>query len=117
VKLDYWNFYAKYGHSEEDVRANPDKLASKEEDEKSEELIAALEVIDRGGEKILTKRQKKAFQLVVREGKSYDEAAKRMKCAKNNVVEAVSQAGVKIRKLCCTTLPSSPYMCRGDTKR
>jgi DNA-directed RNA polymerase specialized sigma24 family protein len=68
------------------------------------ELEAILEIIDQGGEKVLSQREKKAFQLVVREGLSYRKAAAKMGCSFHSVEQYVKRAAVKLRKLCQTKL-------------
>lgn len=65
TKLTYWDYIEKKQNSNEPALANPDLLPMPEEPEKSEELLAITEVLDQGGEKILTKRQRRAFQLEI----------------------------------------------------
>lgn len=83
----------------ETIEANPDQLAAAEPEIQLEELIAILSVLDDGGEKILTPKQRRAFQLVVREGLSTRDAAKKMRCSYQNVQQFVESAAVKLRKL------------------
>lgn len=86
----------------EPVLANPDMLPEWPLKEQSEALDAILEVIDEGGEQVLSPREKKAFQLIVREGLSEREAAKRFRprISRRAVVTYVRRASVKLRKLC-----------------
>lgn len=85
--------------------AEPDQVAAPNDDkEKSDELVAVLVALDRGAEKVLTKVERRAFQLVVRENKSLRDAALRMKCSFQSVDEAVKRAAVKIRKLSLTNM-------------
>lgn len=102
----YWDFVANSKDGGENVLANPDSLPEKQEEAKSEQLLAIIAVIDEGGEKILTKRQRRAFQLVVREGKSLREAAKKMKCSYENVRQFLVAGAVKLRKLSLTKMAS-----------
>lgn len=106
-KKDYWDSVRKRDGIE-GVLANPDLLAAPEIIQ-SEELRAILEVIDDGGEKVLTKKQQKAFQLVVREGKSLRTAAKKMHCSHEMVNQFLKAGVVKLRKLTLTKLASEGY--------
>lgn len=96
-KTTYRGHQIPFGDNET-LEANPDQIAV-EPTVQSEELIAILSVLDEGGEKVLTKKQRRAFQLVVREGMSTRDAAKRMHCKYQTVQGFVQSAAVKLRKL------------------
>jgi len=107
----YWEYANSQGSQqlhrdsgEENPFANPDVLAEPNESVKSEELLAIISVLDEGGEKILTKRQRKAFQLVVREGKSLREAGKKMHCSYEMVRQFIKSGAVNLRKLTLTKM-------------
>lgn len=89
----------------ESYKNNPDKLAVNVE-VKSEELIAILEVLDEGGEQVLTKKQRRAFQLVVREGYTERDAALKMRCSQATLQEHIKLAVKKLRSLCQAKLGS-----------
>lgn len=106
----YWNWVYKFGRQtaegdwEEFRAANMDTVAAPEAPSLSPELYAILEVIDEGGEQILSKREKTAFTMVVREGLSFRHAARKMGCSFHSVEQYVKRAAVKLRKLCQTKL-------------
>jgi hypothetical protein len=85
------------------AQGNPDILDEKDEmfpsSLPSELLEATLEVLDDGGEKVLTPPQRKAFQLVVREGWSLRVAAKMMGIRTNGLIKHLKAGSKKIRAL------------------
>lgn len=95
-RLDYWGYIAKNLKTEV-PQANPDLLES-DDQPKSDELDVVLRILNDGVEHFLTKGQQRAFQLVVREGLTEREAAKKMKCSYQAVQSFVKGASVKIRK-------------------
>jgi DNA-directed RNA polymerase specialized sigma24 family protein len=109
-RLDYWNYVNRREDKQESILANPDLLPMIDEEERSEELLAILSVLDDGGEQILTPRERRAFQLVVREGLSERIAAKKMNCKQATIQEFVCKAAVKLRKL---TLSKRTYCTQG----
>jgi DNA-directed RNA polymerase specialized sigma24 family protein len=104
----YWN-YIKKNHCGEPVEANPDSIPVSEP-VPSDELQAVLDVLDEGGEQVLSPREKDAFQLVAREGRTYGEAATIMSTTYGKRISRaalqmyVKRASVKIRKLCASKL-------------
>jgi|WetSurMetagenome_2_1015567.scaffolds.fasta_scaffold659866_2 hypothetical protein len=96
---DYWQYVGNGEDQREHPLANPDSIAAPEEEERSEELLAILAVLDEGGENVLTKRERRAFQLIVREALPERVAAKKMHCAQSTIQEFVCKAAVKLRKL------------------
>jgi predicted DNA-binding protein (UPF0251 family) len=99
---DFWSSLSSSG-KKESYQNNPDLIA-----EvccvMPEELIAILEVLDEGGERILTPKQRRAFQLVIRENYTERAAAIKMKCDESTVREHVTAAAKKLRSLCQTKL-------------
>ena len=87
------------GDVREDPRANPDVIAAPDEPVASDQLHAILTALDRGGEKLLTKRQRKVFQLILREGKTFQQVANRFKCTPQAIDQCLNRAAVKLRKL------------------
>lgn len=104
----YWD-HVRSKEGIESPLGNPDLLPEGTEPEKSEELLAIIAVLDQGGEAVLTKRQRRAFQLVAREGKTLRQAAKKMKCSHVNVKLFLVAGAVKLRKLTLTKLASEAY--------
>lgn len=103
-KLTYWDYVEKSPLQQENALSNPDLCAMPESALPSEEQTAILAILDEGGEQILTKREHRAFQLVVRQGLTEREAAKRMGCTFQSVQVFVRRAGVKLRKLCLSKM-------------
>jgi DNA-directed RNA polymerase specialized sigma24 family protein len=95
-RLDYWGYISKNVRSEA-AQANPDSLAC-EDKAISDELDVALRALNAKAELLLTKKQRRAFQLVVREGITERDAAKKMACTYQAVQSLVKGAAVKIRK-------------------
>lgn len=92
----YWNWIEEHEGYDSDSMAAP-------QPKRIEPLLQAiLDVLDEGGEKILTRQQKKAFQLVVREGFTYRAAAKEMRIKESSVYEFVQAAAKKLRVLALT---------------
>lgn len=110
--VDYWDYVRRSKNMQESKLANPDLVEEHTGPEKSEELLAIIAVLDEGGEKILTKRQRRAFQLVVREGKSLREAAKKMHCSYEMVRQFIKSGAVNLRKLTLTKLASDGLSCQ-----
>lgn len=106
----YWKWVESSGKHFKDCEtneckaANPDILEFKEKSYTGMELEAILEILDEGGEQILSDKQKIAFQLVVREGLSYGEAASKMRLKKQTVHEYVKSASKKLYRLTLTKL-------------
>lgn len=106
----YWDYVRASGRNSlpdeihEPLAANLDQLPEKISKFLPLELEAILEILDEGGEQILSPREKSAFQLVVREGISYREAARKMGCSFHSVEQYVKRAALKLRKLCQTKL-------------
>ena len=92
----YWNWV------EENEAYDSDSIAAPEPKKVEPLLQAILDVLDEGGEKVLTKQQKRAFQLVVREGLTYRAAAKEMKIKESSVYEFVQAGAKKLRILALT---------------
>lgn len=84
------------------AKGDPDILPVPEARPSDPQLEAILSVIDEGGEQVLTPKQRKAFQLIVREGRSYRETAKAMKVNINAVQDLVKAGAKKLRILCLT---------------
>lgn len=79
---------------------NPEQFPEATEPEQSDELKAAIEVLNEGGLDRLTVRQRRAFRLVVIQGLSLRDAAKRMNINPMTVWEHVEAAGKRLKKLC-----------------
>jgi DNA-directed RNA polymerase specialized sigma24 family protein len=92
----YWNWVTDHEAGDSDYIATPDVKAV------DPLLQSILDVLDEGGEQVLTPRQRKAFQLVVREGLSYRQAAKAMRVGVNAVYELVQAGARKLRILALT---------------
>jgi DNA-directed RNA polymerase specialized sigma24 family protein len=84
------------------AKGEPDTLAAPEEQTKEPLLEAILEVLDDGGEKVLTPKQQKAFQLIVREGVSYRATARKLRISVNAVADLVKAGAKKLRILALT---------------
>jgi DNA-directed RNA polymerase specialized sigma24 family protein len=84
---------------DEGVLANPDMLPAPPERVPSDEFLAVLALIDRGGLKALTLAERQAFDLVINDGLSYAEAAKVLQVNNRTVYDAIQRAAVKIRKI------------------
>ena len=84
------------------AKGEPDTLPAPEPQPKEPLLEAILEVLDDGGEKVLTPKQKKAFQLIVREGVSYRKAAKILRVSIGAVQCLVAAGAKKLRILALT---------------
>ena len=84
------------------AKGDPDTLTAPEEQLKDTLLEAILEVLDDGGEKVLTPKQRRAFQLIVREGVSYRETARKMRVNVNAVQDLVKAGAKKLRILALT---------------
>ena len=102
----YWDWtlrnrpYDDTGTPIEIVNANPDRLPAKVEPEKSEELKAAIEVLNEGGLQVLTNRQRMVFTMVVMQGLSLRAAARIMGISHQVAGEHLVAAGKKLRGLC-----------------
>lgn len=66
----------------------------------SDELEAILAVLNEGGLQVLSKQEREAFQLVVVEGLSEREAAKKMSCSRGTLQVYITRGSKKLRKLC-----------------
>lgn len=99
---NYWNSLYE-NDKKESYKSNPDLLGNTENTQ-SEELIAILTALDEGGEQVLTRKQRRAFQLVVRENKTEVEAAKMMNCSPSTLRGHVQDGAKKLRMLCQTEL-------------
>jgi len=87
---------------EEIAKGDPDTLPYIASETNDSLLQAILDVLDEGGEQVLTPKQRKAFQLIVREGLSYRETAKKMRVSVNAVVDLVKAGAKKLRILSLT---------------
>ena len=87
---------------EEIAKGDPDTMAAPEHKDPERLLQAILDVIDEGGELVLTPRQHKAFQMIVREGVSYGQTAKTMRITKHAVEDLVKAGAKKLRILALT---------------
>lgn len=79
-----------------------DKREFKEPKQNDPLLQAILDVLDDGGEKVLTPKQRKAFQLVVREGRSERIAARLMGISRSSLTDLVKAGAKKLRILALT---------------
>lgn len=89
----YWNWMADRGIGD------PDSVGTEDVKHVEPLLQSILDVLDEGGEQVLTKRQRTAFQLVVREGLSYRAAAREMRVRVSTVHEFVQAGAKKLRIL------------------
>lgn len=102
----YWAWGHRMGRTDEfgafiePLPANVDQLSEKSESEDTEEMAAIKHVINSGGLDKLSVRQRRAFKLVLLQGLTYAQAARRMGISAMTVHEHVKAAGKKIRKLC-----------------
>lgn len=81
---------------------DPDTLEAPEVKQAEPLLQAILDVLDEGGEQVLTKKQQKAFQLLVREGLSYRATARQMRVSVRAVQDLVAAGAKKLRILALT---------------
>jgi DNA-directed RNA polymerase specialized sigma24 family protein len=107
----YWDWVGEKGYVEgiHDVhlieavaKGDPDILPFVESRPSSDLLDAILEVLDDGGEQVLTPRQREAFQLIVREGVSYRETARKMHVSIHAIQDLVQAGAKKLRVLSLT---------------
>jgi DNA-directed RNA polymerase specialized sigma24 family protein len=84
------------------AKGDPDTLAVPEPENVDSLLQAILDVLDEGGEQVLTTKQRWAFQLIVREGLSYRETARKMRISVTAVVNLVKAGAKKLRILALT---------------
>lgn len=81
------------------AKGDPDLMTAPEVKSQDPLLQVILQVLDEGGEKVLTRKQRKAFQLVVREGISYRVAAAQLKVSIRAVQDLVTAGAKKLRIL------------------
>jgi len=89
----YWDWIGENEAYDSDSIAAPIPAVS------SPLLQAILDVLDEGGEKVLTIPQKKAFQLIVREGLTYRAAAKELGIKESSLHQSMVLAIKKLRVL------------------
>jgi hypothetical protein len=89
----YWDWVGENEAYDSDSIAAPVPAVS------SPLLQAILDVLDEGGEKVLTVAQKKAFQLIVREGLTYRAAAKELGIKESSLHQSMALATKKLRVL------------------
>lgn len=63
------------------------------------QLDSVLEALNDGAEDLMTAKERKAFQLIAREGKTYTMAAKTMRLPRGAVQQLVKRASKKLRIL------------------
>jgi len=63
------------------------------------QLDSVLEALNDGAEDVMTAKERKAFQLIVREGKTYTVVAKLMHLPRGAVQQLVTRAAKKLRIL------------------
>lgn len=95
------NFYD--GTIKEPIEANPE-IETETPIIKDPLLDAILEVLDEGGEQVLSKREKEVFQLLVREGLSQEKTAKKLGISRRACREHVKRIASKMRRLCSPKL-------------
>lgn len=107
----YWNWVKKNNKCSEDgiyqesALSNPDSIEAPSKFHCAcDELDAILEVLEEGGEQVLSGKEKQAFQYVVREGYSLRDAAKLMNVSWHSVYTYVKRGARKLRVLCQTKL-------------
>lgn len=83
--------------AEPELIAEPVKQASPE-------LDLILQVLEEGGENKLPDMQRRIFQLVVREGRSIQDAASQLGIAKGTAQTHLRRAAKKLKALCLTKL-------------
>lgn len=102
----YWEWTHRHcptdgeGRTVEPRGANPSQFPEAVEQDQSDELKAALAVLNEGGLEKLTVRQRRAFRLVVIQGLSLRKAARQMNISAVTVWEHVREAGKRLKKLC-----------------
>jgi predicted DNA-binding protein (UPF0251 family) len=101
----YWNWMESRGLTDFN---NETLIAESIKDEPSMELSAALDAINDGAEETMTPQERRAFQLVVREGMTHERAARKMKIDKSVVTRHVGRAIKKVRILAMIRLPIAP---------
>lgn len=87
---------------DEIAKGDPDSIATVESQYIDSLLQAILDVLDEGGEQVLTPKQRRAFQLIVREGVSYRQTARMMRINVNAVQDLVKAGAKKLRILALT---------------
>ena len=107
----YWDWVGEKGYVEgirdrhliESVaKGDPDILPAPEPGSNDPLLEAILDVIDEGGEQVLTKKQQRAFQLIVREGVSYRATARKLRISIHAVQDLITAGAKKLRILALT---------------
>ena len=102
----YWNWMAEHGME----GFNDDFLHTElvEKEPPVPELAAILDAINEGAEETMTPQERRAFQLVVREGMTHERAARKMRIDKSVVTRHVGRAIKKVRVLAMIRLPIAP---------
>lgn len=102
----YWEWCQKHCPTDTEGRlieprgGNPSQFPEPTEPDQSDELKAALDVLNNGGLEQLTTRQRRAFRLVVIQGLSLREAGRIMAIHPSTVEEHVQAAGKVLKRLC-----------------
>jgi predicted DNA-binding protein (UPF0251 family) len=101
----YWNWMESRGLTDFN---NETLVAESAKDEPSTELSAILDAINEGAEETMTSQERRAFQLVVREGMTHERAARKMKIDRSVLTRNVGRAIKKVRILAMIRLPIAP---------
>lgn len=99
----YWNWMEEHGVA--DFNDNT-LITERVKETPSDKLAAILDAINEGAEETMTPQQKRAFQLVVREGMTHDRAARKMRISRQAVDQHVKLATEKVRILAMIRLPT-----------
>lgn len=88
----YWSWMAVGNAEEVDSIESNDKVLDPQ-------LESVMDALNNGAEDLMSPRERKAFQLVVREGKTFSQAAKSMRLKSPSVHKLVERAAKKLRIL------------------
>ena len=94
----YWNWV------DDNATGDPDYVGVEDSKGADPLLQSVLDTLDEGGEQVLTKKQRIAFQLVVREGMTYRAAARTMRIPVSYAHDLVKAGAKKLRILSLTKL-------------
>lgn len=98
----YWNWMEERGLTDfNDETLHTERV----KEEPSGELEAILDAINEGAEETMTPQERRAFQLVVREGMTNQKAAKKMRVTRQAVNLYLHTALEKVRVLAMIRLP------------
>lgn len=89
----YWTWMA--GSDAKEV----DRLEAPAEPIYDAQLDSVMEALNNGAEDLMSTKERKAFQLVIREGQTFAQAAKHMKVKAPTVHKLVERAAKKLRIL------------------